>query len=254
MPNPPPRPGYVTASEQVKPRLICSLYAHEKCGKTHFAFTAPAPIAYIGMDIGDEGVIQKFQGVKTIYKADARFDLKKGKDLQDRAKEAWTYISDRYFEAFEDPAVRTIICDTGGEMWEIIRLAAFGKLTQVMPMQYGPVNAEWDGMIRYGLLRDKNVIFLHKVKEKYKGKDATGEYERKGNSGMGYLVQAEVELWKDTREPVPDRYKCTIRTCRHRPELEDMVTLEGEDCTFSTLAAMVLYGPDEYLERRKDFE
>jgi len=250
----PDRPGYVLANENVRPRVTCSLYAHEKCGKTHFAFTAPNAIAYIGLDVGDEGVIQKFQKVKTIYKADARFDLKKGKDLKERASAAWEYITDRYYEAFEDPAVRTIICDTGGEMWEIIRLAAFGKLTQVMPMQYAPVNAEWDAMVRYGLLHDKNVIFLHKVKEKYKGKEATGEFERKGNSGMGYLVQVEAELWKDMSQPIPERYKCTIRTCRHKPELEDMVTLEGEDCNFPTLAAVVLYGPDEYLERRKEFE
>ena len=36
----------------------------------------------------------------------------------------------------------TVVMDTASEAHELSRLAAFGKLTQVMPHHYGPVNAE----------------------------------------------------------------------------------------------------------------
>ena len=58
-------------------RLIVSIAALEKCGKTHFALTAPGPIAYFNFDIGVEGVIGKFCKDKSIWVTDYSTDLDK---------------------------------------------------------------------------------------------------------------------------------------------------------------------------------
>ena len=73
-----------------------------------------------------------------------------------------------YQWALAEPAVRTISVDTATELWELLRMARFGKLTQVMPYQYGPVNAEFRSLIRMAYASDKNLILLHKMRKVYK--------------------------------------------------------------------------------------
>jgi hypothetical protein len=258
------RPGYVRASSAIRPRLICSIDAHEKSGKTHFGLTAPGPIACVQTDEGLEGVIQKFQTEKEIYVADAKFDiqdLRRKLSLDEdaaRARSVWDYIKQHYFIGLEQPEIRSVLVDTGTEWWEICRLAAFGKLDQVKSHHYGPVNREWRTLIRAAFEHDKHVIFLHKMREIWVNEKSTGKFERKGQADMGYLVQVCGELWKDTKVDrltgkapgIPDRYNLTISECRHNPELEGL-TLSGADCTFSALAALVLYGDPD---RRGEFE
>ena len=49
-------------------RLVISLAGFEKTGKTHLAFTGKSPIVIFNLDLGTEGVIEKFQAAgKEIY-------------------------------------------------------------------------------------------------------------------------------------------------------------------------------------------
>ncbi len=52
------------------------------------------------------------------------------------------------FKALESKEIKSIVIDTASEAWELVRLARFGKLTQVMPQHYGPVNTEFRDMIK----------------------------------------------------------------------------------------------------------
>jgi hypothetical protein len=64
--------GFKEADTEVKLRILVGVEALEKEGKTHFALTAPGPLAVFDFDTGMEGVVHKFAGKKKIYVSDYR--------------------------------------------------------------------------------------------------------------------------------------------------------------------------------------
>jgi hypothetical protein len=258
-----PSGGFVRADKKIDRRLIASVDGLEKQGKDHFALTAPGPICIISTDNGLDGVVQKFQEEKEIYIAEYRVTLAatgmKKRTLEDMQELAnacdkiWSNIMRDYNDAMESGA-RTVIVDTATELWEVLRMARFGKLAQVKPHHYAPVNAEFDGFIKdaYGH-QGVNLLLLHKLTEEWKdGADGqgrrTGEYKRSGFKGVAFAVQVNAAVWRDPEEKkIPDCFHCTVQDCRHDPSLNG-VDLEGLDCNFPVLAAMVLGGdPEEFL-------
>lgn len=266
----PPKGGYKRAGSPTARRLILSLDGLEKQGKNHFAFTAPGPIAVISLDIGLDSVVQKFQDKKEIWVADYRAPVgltgnkkkptaEEMQELANLCSETWAMICREYLEVL-DGGARTVIVDTGSELWELLRMARFGKLTQVMPHHYGPVNAEYREFIRTAYDRtidkgypvDVNLILLHKLKDEYKNDSSgkgqkTGEYKRSGMSDTGFLVQCNGVAWRDDEErKVPDCFHMTIQDCRQNAGLAGM-DLQGTECDFPTLAALALDAdPDEF--------
>jgi hypothetical protein len=207
------------------PRLIVSVDAEEKHGKTHFGLTAPPPVAYFDIDEGMDEIRNKFP------------HLKDGKDLiyypveydntdDVLAEKQVKKMIAAYKMCLEAPdsVVRSIVFDTDTEFWEMLRLARFGRLTQVKPHHYGPVNAEYRTLIRLAKRSSKNLILLHKKKDEYvKGKKSdlgipTGKKIRAGMKEVGYLVQVIVELFRDE-----DGYNMEIKRCRQNPELDGEV-------------------------------
>jgi hypothetical protein len=124
--------------------------------------------------------------------------------------------------------------DTATEAWELVRLARFGKLTQVMPMQYGPVNTEFRDMIKQVYKTDKNLILLHKVKKEYVDDKFTGELERAGFGDTGYLVQINLLLGWDEDEG----FSMYIRDCRQNMDIAAKKVSEPMN-SFPYLATMV---------------
>ena len=236
--------GYRRASGGAARRIIIALDGQEKCGKTHFALTAPAPIAVISTDVGLDGVVQKYQSDKEIWVAEFQVDMNelKGLGVETAAKEARKTLAG-IKKAYRDVLgeAKTIIWDTATEVWEIMRMAEFGKLDQVKPHHYGPVNSAYRSMLRMSYDNDyTNLVLLHKVKDEYVNDKTTGHKKRSGFSDTGFLVQVNGNCWKD-RDPgigVPDRFHMTITDCRHNPEAEGM-DLSGEDCSFPVLASLV---------------
>jgi hypothetical protein len=123
-----------------------------------------------------------------------------------------------------------------------LRIARFGRLTQVMPYQYGPVNAEYRNVIREAYKWDKNVILLHKMKAQYINDKRTGEYDRAGFSDTGFLVQVNARAYRYGSED-GGAFAFMVEDCRQEPDLQDM-EFEGEMANFPTLAAMVLPSVD----------
>jgi hypothetical protein len=224
--------------------------------------TAPGPICVISMDLGLEGVIQKFQSLKEIYVAEyhvtlAATGLKKRtlEDMQEVANACnsiWANIARDYNEAM-DSGARTVVIDTATKLWEVLRMARFGKLAQIMPHMYAPTNAEFDEFIKDAYEHPGvNLVLIQQLKEEWKnsadGKgNKTGGYEVAGFKGTAYAVQVNAVTWKDEDErKVPDKFHLTITNCRHNPTL-DGIDLSGEECNFPTLAALVLDGdPSEF--------
>lgn len=263
-----PAGGFKRADAPVARRLICTIDGLDKQGKTHIGLTAPGPIAVINTDDGLDGVVQKFQQDKEIMVADYRINMNGGRiakptleqqqEMANICAKVWASVMKDYVEAL-DGGARTILCDTGTELWEILRMARFGKLTQVMPHHYGPVNAEFRDFVRMasertkarGYPEDVNLIMQHKLKEEYKnnseGKGTkTGEYERAGMKDIPFLVQVAAVAWREDDVEVPDCFHLTVSTCRHKPELVG-VDLQGEMASFPMLAAAVLDAdPEEF--------
>ncbi len=120
--------------------------------------------------------------------------------------------------------------------------AIFGKLDQVKPHHYGPVNAEFRDLYREAYDGPGNLIMLHKAKAEYVNDSRTGRRERAGFTDTGFLVQVEIKLYK---EPAEDRdgdddngYRGQIISCRQQPEIEGQI-LQGPMLNFPMVAQMV---------------
>ena len=114
-------------------------------------------------------------------------------------------------------------------------MARFGKLSQVMPHQYGPVNAEWRRLIRKAYDSDVNLILLHKMKKKYVNDKWNGSYERSGFADIGFLAQCNAEVSRDAET---GEFRCHVIDSRQNPDLAN-VDLEGPMCNFETLLDLV---------------
>jgi hypothetical protein len=216
-------------------RLIVSVEAQDKEGKTEFGLSAPKPLCLINQDIGLEGVIEKHVKKKEkIYVAD--FDYRDATSVQEQQK-MWENAKKCYLDALKSPEIKTLVWDTATEGWELIRLARFGKLTQVMPHSYGPVNAEFQDLIRKAYDTDKNVIFLHKLKRQYINDKPTGVMERAGFGNIGYLVQINIRLIREMGEEGRG-FGMKIINCRYDANLAGQEVWEPMS-NFETLFSLI---------------
>jgi hypothetical protein len=225
--------GFTQADKTASNRMIVSVCGLEKQGKTHFALTAPGPIAYFNADIGMEGVVGKFISAKQVLVKEVFVPTDK-----DKAMVVVDGFRAAYKAVLASRKIRSIVWDTATELWELLRVARFGKLTQVMPLMYGPVNAEYRGWLRDAYDSDKNLILLHKMKPVYVNDKRTAEYDRSGFSDTGFLVQVNAQVYRDS----PDdggTFNLFIKDCRQNPDLAGQV-LSGEMCGFPWLAAMAM--------------
>ncbi len=222
-------------NERAKRRLVMSIKGMDKSGKTTLALTAPGPYGLLDLDTGLEGVLEKFVDKREIYpvhyhKVTGQTDAT---SLLDKMK--------RDFTAFvSEPKIRSIIVDTGTEMWEVARLARLGKLTQVMPHHYTVVNDEMRKMLRAVYETDKNLILIHKMTEEYVNNQPTGKYKFAGFKEIPYFVQMNVWTWRDNE----NGFNCTVENCRQNSSI-DGLTLEGDSINFQTIATMVFPDTEE---------
>lgn len=235
------------------PRLVCAIDGLEKGGKTNFALTMPGPIAYQSFDIGLEGVIEKFESLKPIFLAEYGIKVDKGDSPEEVSKKVapeWTRFVKDYKDVMipgmkKTPGTQGYVCsgvwDTGSEIWEVLRLARLGKLTQVMPHHYTQLNTEFQSLVREVFDTPGNMCILHKLKPEWKDNPATGKgnktgaYERAGYGGMGFLVQVNATAWRD---PITGVFHLTVKDCRQNPACAGL-DLEGDMATFPWLAVNV---------------
>lgn len=231
-------PGFLDAKTiKTKDRLIVSICGMEKCGKTHFALTAPSPIATFSTDVGEEGVVQKFRDkdVSVMYLKRLNED---DPDIAGQSAEEFNRFRTAYLRLLRGKDVKTIVWDTATEIWELLRLARFGRLTQVMPYQYGPVNAEFRALIREAYKYDKNLILLHKMRPVYINDKRVDKYEKAGFGDTGFLVQLNAEIQYDKDE---EEFVLRIEDCRHNPFMAGE-ELSGPMCDFEILKSLILGG------------
>src|SRR6266496_6831322 len=227
-------------------RMILALDGMEKAGKSHVALTAPGPIAYQDLDIGTEGVIEKFQSEKVVHRARYQIEVNKDEDPAAVSKKV-TPILTQYLTDYREvmlPAlakgtIRTGVIDTGSDLWKMFRLARLGKLTQVLPHHYVGVNNEFETLIKAVYHTPGNLIILHKLQAEWKndalGKaNKTGLFERAGYAGTGFLVQVNATVWRE-RKPTDGptsgptgSFHLTVRDCRQNPAVAGLDLTDEE--------------------------
>jgi hypothetical protein len=230
-------PGFKSAETvPVHNRLVLALRGKEKQGKTHFALTAPGPIALFNQDVGLEGVIHKFTSDKVI--AVYEFGEYSTKVLADQE---WNRFLRAWQMCLARDDLRTIIMDTATDVWELARMAYLGKLTKVMPHNYTEVNSVFRKFIREVYDTDKNLILIMKQKPVYVNDTRTGEWEASGFSDTKYLVQCNAEAFRGRSRLDSDdedsTWRLQILDNRLTPDITD-TELFGDMCTFETLLTL----------------
>lgn len=237
--------------------LTLNTEGNERTGKSNFMFTAPGEIGVIMLDRNTENVAIKAQKLgKSIKLADftdpnpktnpglcmhAIQPMQAIKSDKSFYEKRWEKIKEIYSNFLEDPTIRTIALDTGTQIYEDIRLARFGKLTQVMPIHYGPVNSELREMILAA--KGKNLIVTHKLGKEYKNDKWDGKsFESKGWSDMRFNTQITLrhscEMVADDDGVRHPQFKITIEDCNQDPTLKGL-ELTDDECTFANLAQLV---------------
>ena len=136
---------------------------------------------------------------------------------------------------------RTIVIDTGTELWELLRLAEFGKLAAVLPHQYAAVNQQMTRLIKLAYDSDANLLITHKLKAQWIGDKKTDVYEFAGMKDVPFLVQAHARMWRDD-----DGFHLRVGKCRQNAMIAGL-ELVNEMINFPTLAGFVF--PDSEPER-----
>ena len=234
-------PGFSPAAVTTKRRLIMSLDALEGAGKTRFALTAPGPIAFINLDEGLEGVIEPFQTQKQIYLCQIKLEFDGSRDQIIKAAERELAKFDAAYQIALKQA-RTLVVDTATELWELMRLAAFGKLAQVLPHQYAEVNQAMTRLLKLAYDADCNLLLTHRLKPEWINDRRTGQYEFAGFKDIPFLVQAHARLWTDS-----DGFHLRVGKCRQNAGVVGL-ELVNELINFSMLASFVFpdSSPDDW--------
>lgn len=208
---------------RIIPRLTICSHAKSKAGKTWLALKAPGDIGVIGMDINCEEICNKYKIMypekKIYYKNFSRSPLSQISDTNE-LKKHWGYVRDAHFRLLSKPNIRTVIWDTGSQMWEDCSLAwlgrpmddksaeldAAGKPTgklistaKTNPRNYGDPQKDFREMVN--AIGDKNLIITHWADDEWIDNPTnpggiglkTGNIKRKGGmKGIEYLAQVEI--------------------------------------------------------------
>lgn len=241
---------------KIRRRLVVEVAAREKRGKTHLAGTAPGPIAYLELDKGEEGVLDKPE-FKTKLIIPAHFRLGPTAGLQPTqimpiADALWKRFTETYRAALKNELFRTIIWDTATEAWDTLRLARFGKFEQVPQHLYGFINREFSDLVREAYDHDKNLILCSRMKKQYKGGERsgkitesywTGEYERAGYSDLPYIVQVYCE---SDFNYVDKSFSLTVKECRQNPQLAGETLIPNAEFSMLAMSVMPATTPEDW--------
>lgn len=223
-------------------RLMIGSDGWSNTGKTEFALSAPGPGINLILDRGIDGVLDN-QNPPATRNPDFAYSVIKvppnTSTNQRTYADYWKAFRDTFYKALANEDCRTIIIDGDNDSWELQRLAAFGKLTQVPPLFYVECNAARRAMIAKAWDSGKIVIATNKLKEEYalvKGTDKrekTGGEERQGFTDQDYLWQIQLRhLYLD------GKFGVRIMKCKSDTGLQG-IELWGDDCNFQGLVQTV---------------
>lgn len=257
------------------PRVIANIEGAQKSGKDYFALSAPGPIVLFNFDCGIEGVIEGFvkRGksvtVAGVPKTGLKYpsyhfarpipEAKEGRRSEGylkRVKALAHPIWERFIDDLDDfygSKARTGIIDTGGAAFALARFAFHGMdkgkpaaADDPYGQKSGDMKAIFQGLITDGYNYDKNVLWLHRITEKWENNAPSGKFQAAGYKDVAYEVQLTVRTKKrvqSERGKKRDIFSAEVRDCRIDTTMDGEV-FEDEQCRFATVMASI-FGTDE---------
>lgn len=249
-------PNFKLVDDLIKHRMVMSIEGDWGTGKTDLALTAPGPIAFFKFDLNTEFTLKRHVKLhKKIYQVEYDIPDANAPNAQVLAEKLMeTFVRD-YQIAIRNPEIRTVVWDTATEIWEQVRLAAFGKLTNVMPHHYVQVNNGFRSLIKMAFDSDTNLIMIHRLKDEWqnytddKGKEKgkkTGRKERAGFSDIGFACQVMVQTFF-TPDNTDSPFQMKVLKCTQNPIITHQIYSQVGDMrmnSFPYLAADVFPGTD----------
>lgn len=233
---------------------IIALTGREGTGKTGLAMSAcllkKGLCGYIEMDRAPKGeYINDLLDTGRIYRPKFKYKNPGKKFDKTFAEKGWDELESLTLELLKDPAFYSVIWDTGTYGWELARMAEFGKLTQVMPHHYGPLNTLFSGIMYSAETYGKILIVLHTMAKEYKeGKDKkevwTGYYRQAGFSHMDFVANIRLE----THKTEDNQFACHVTQNKINPKM-DRMDLVGEEMTMASVLQSTWGGVlDDYVD------
>lgn len=229
-----------TAEPILNRSAVIALTGREGSGKTGLALSAAllkqGLVVYVEMDRQPKGdYINDMFSTGRVLKPKIKYKNTGKAFNKDFAEKAWDELSKITYECLQDPAIYTVIWDTATYGWELLRMAKFGKLTQVMPHHYGPVNDEFQALFYTAEEHGKLFVALHSMSKEYKaGKDGkevwNGYYKPSGFSHMDFVANIRLEQHKNDE----GQFVCRVVQNKLKPEM-DKRDLVGDECTMASL-------------------
>lgn len=230
---------------------IANIWARPKAGKTHTALTWPEPIYFFDFDLGSDEVLVKFAGKKEIYRK--QFIPRIPEKTVGEAEYLLNQFEESYRWALQNIKSGTVVVDTGSALWGGLvspvlidrRLRKRSDQTPY-PFDYGDANTYFENLVNMVRATSLNLVLCHRAREKYIGKDPSGDFEAQSNNKVDYFVQVGLRLeargketqrirpqdtkpaWKIAVEQMTGSYRpiAVIDVCRSFPEFEGQILLE----------------------------
>lgn len=216
--------SFEPATIDIRPRLLMSLDGLPGTGRTRFALTAPRPLWVIELDKGGlEGVLEDADGVEV-----SRCSFRKNLS-QDDAKRIADTIEDDIIAGRD--AGRTVIIDKATHLWQLFRLAEFGRLSKERSRNYEGVNTRMSELLQSFVETDTNLLLIHDMTDDYLDDKKVG-VKRAGYNGVGGIVRHAATFSGGANG---DPFQAVITKCTPAWEAVGMV-LEGDDINFQTYA------------------
>lgn len=196
-------------------RLTICTHAKQREGKTQLGLTAPKPLVVISMDPNTKVLVDKYRRENPEAVIHVKDFTRRPLDLIDdinECKRHWNQIKDFIFGCYQNPNYRSMLLDTGTQMWEDVRFAHVGRelpdkssedpkatklsIERIQPRELGPAKQAVRDVMN-GCPDHMNLIITHRVKEEWKDNKPTSKFIRDGMPGIEYLAQVECAQWKD---------------------------------------------------------
>ena len=248
-------------------KLIVGTHGSERTGKSNFAATAPDPIGVIPLDRNTRWTMRKVAeeyGKKIIFpkrdfiRQDAGELLRISHLPDDRAvseakkyyRKHLDYVKEALYSLYASEDVKTVVVDTGTQLWEDVMFAHFGRYHRVMPRDRGVPNQEMADLIT---ACPHHMIITHRSAEIWKNDKSTGKHKPGGFPHIGYYCNVMVEHGKRRAKSEdgkvlrgePPEFFMKVFDCTANPELmgdDEESTLVGPECDFAVLGTRVYPG------------
>lgn len=231
------------------------IYGDTGTGRTSLALTAPGPIGLAHTAEKIDGVVQQHSKEKVIRVVNFGGVFSGSpQQIAEQANPKWEALKVAWNDGVDNWA-KTVVMDTDTEAWEILRLARFGTLAPKGRMDnlYGPVNAEWRGVIKRHRLTERcNVITIGQAKDEYIEKKTdkgsmgqrTGRTVRAGQKEIPYMADVIVRTHKTYADDGGVVFSAVIEKGWFNAFIEGMEVF-GDEVRFSYIMSLVTETDEE---------